>query len=193
MVEVEADDALGAAALVAEADGRRVDQVIICTPGQGPRPVRAATEGGAVRSTRRGDPRRRGGAARSSASNRSRSRTTWHWSATPPTVSRASPGWGAKSAATVLAHYATSRPSPTHPASGRYRVRGAAKLAATLHQEFEGRCCSGASPRSRPTSTSARWPSGGGTDRPPSSSAVRERLDAPDVLRRASAARGPSR
>ena len=40
MVEYEADDALGAAAAVADAD-ERVEQVLIVHARQGPRPVRA--------------------------------------------------------------------------------------------------------------------------------------------------------
>ena len=44
MVEYEADDALGAAAAVADAD-ERVEQVLIVHARQGPRPVRAAAPG----------------------------------------------------------------------------------------------------------------------------------------------------
>ena len=46
-------------------------------------------------------------------------------------------GWGAKSAATVLARYLHLEDIPHAPGQWDVSVRGAAKLAATLSQEFE--------------------------------------------------------
>ena len=73
----------------------------------------------------------------SSVSAPSRSPTTWASSATPPTVSPACPGWGAKSAGLVLARYVHIENIPA--AAGQWDVaglRGAAKLSATLQAQL---------------------------------------------------------
>lgn len=134
MVEFEADDALGAAAMVAAADDR-VERVLICTPdkdlGQcvggkvfqldrrkgtvsgpdevaekfGVRPESIADYLGLVGDTADGFP--------------------------------GLPGWGAKSAATVLARYGHLEDIPTDPADWDVTVRGAAKLGTTLREQFD--------------------------------------------------------
>ena len=45
------------------------------------------------------------------------------------------PGWGAKSTATVLAHYGKLEKIPDDPRRWQVKVRGAAKLAATLAEQ----------------------------------------------------------
>jgi 5'-3' exonuclease len=47
------------------------------------------------------------------------------------------PGWGAKSAATLLAHYGHIEEIPDDPRRWQVKVRGAAKLAGTLAQQRE--------------------------------------------------------
>ena len=135
MVEVEADDALGARP-PGRGGGPRVEQVVICTPDKdlaqcvGRRRSSSSTGGtGSVRDD--AGVREKFGVARS------RSPTGSGWSATRADGFPGLPGWGAKSAATVLRRYGHIEDIPHAPASGTCRVRGAAKLAGTLHQEFE--------------------------------------------------------
>ncbi len=76
--------------------------------------------------------------ARSTASTRRRSPTGSPSSATPPTGSPVSPGWGAKTAAAVLRRYGHLEEIPDAP--GQWDVpglRGAAKLAATLAEHCD--------------------------------------------------------
>lgn len=47
------------------------------------------------------------------------------------------PGWGAKTAAAVLAEYGSIEAIPTDPAAWRCRVRGAARVAGTLAERLE--------------------------------------------------------
>ena len=103
MVEFEADDALASAAAVAAAD-QRVEQVIICTPDKD---LGQCVGGKVVQLDRRQRRAARRGrrARRSSACRPSRSPTGSRSSATPPTGSRACPGFGAKTAAALLARY----------------------------------------------------------------------------------------
>ena len=137
MVEHEADDALGAAAAVADAD-ERVEQVLIVTPGQGPRAVRPRHAGRAVRPPQARDHRRGGGRSPSSACRRRRSPTTSGWSATPPTASPASPGGAPRAPSAVLARYGHLEDIPA--SAGQWDVpglRGAAKLSSALRADFE--------------------------------------------------------
>ncbi|MEZ5181274.1 MAG: hypothetical protein R2702_05295 [Acidimicrobiales bacterium] len=62
--------------------------------------------------------------------------TTSVWWATPPTGSRPA-GLGAKSAATVLARYGRLEDIPVSAADWDVTVRGAAKLAATLQEQYD--------------------------------------------------------
>jgi 5'-3' exonuclease len=130
MVEHEADDALAAAAAVADAD-RRVEQVLICTPDKdlaqcvsGARVVlfdrrkRAMLDDAAVRA--------KFGVPPASIPD---------WLALVGDTADGYPGlpgFGAKSAAAVLARYGKLEDVPADGAKWDVPVRGAAKLAATL-------------------------------------------------------------
>ena len=167
MVEYEADDALGAAAAVADADPR-VEQVLIVTPDK--------DLGQCVRGTRVVQYDRRkdeivdeaGGDRQVRRAARRRSPTTSRSSATPPTASRGSPGWGAKSAAAVLAKFGTIEAIPA--SSGRVGParsarRGEARRARCRTDFGRRPAVQGRSPPSRSTSPSAPWTTGSGGDR----------------------------
>jgi 5'-3' exonuclease len=130
MVEFEADDALAAAAAVAAADPR-VERVLIWTPDK--------DLAQCVRGTRVVQVDRRTGAVRDEAGVIAR------FGVAPASIPDwlalvgdsadgfpGLPGWGAKSAATVLARWRTLEAIPPDPADWQVRVRGAAGLAATL-------------------------------------------------------------
>jgi 5'-3' exonuclease len=136
MVDVEADDALGAAAKVAATDDR-VEQVIICTPDKdlaqcvvGDRVVQFDRRQGVMRD-----------AAGVLEKYGVDPESIPDWLALMGDTADGFPGlagWGAKTAATVLRRYGHIEDIPHSP--GQWDVpgqRGAAKLAATLHQEFE--------------------------------------------------------
>ena len=135
MVEVEADDALGAAAAVASAD-QRVERAIICTPDKDlaqcvvdPRVVQFDRRAGQFRDE--AGVREKFGVAPESIPD---------YLALVGDSADGFPGlsgWGAKSAATVLARYLHLEDIPHAPGQWDVSVRGAAKLAATLSQEFE--------------------------------------------------------
>jgi 5'-3' exonuclease len=131
MVDVEADDGLASAARVASED-ERVERILICTPDK--------DLGQCVR-----DPlivqvdRRREGKVYDEAGVRER------FGVDPASIPDylalvgdsadgfpGLPGWGAKSAATLLAHYDHVDDIPDDPSEWAVTVRGAAKLAATL-------------------------------------------------------------
>jgi 5'-3' exonuclease len=135
MTEHEADDAMGAAAAIAAADPR-VEQVIICTPdkdlGQcvvGDRVVQLDRRKGLL-INREGVIEKFG---------------------VPPEsipdylglVGDAAdgfpglPGWGAKSASTVLARYGHIENIPVDVSAWDVQIRGAAKLSATLNEQVE--------------------------------------------------------
>ena len=149
MVEYEADDALGAAAAVADADAR-VEQVLIVTPDK--------DLGQCVRGTRvvQYDRRKReivdeaGVIAEVRRRRRRRSPTTSASSATPPTASRAARLGRQERRGGARQVRPPSRTSRRR--SGDWGVpglRGTEKLAATLRDHLSRRCCSGASPPSR--------------------------------------------
>lgn len=136
MVEFEADDALCAAAHLAEAD-ERVEQVLICTPdkdlGQ------CVTEDGRIVQLDR-----RKGVMYDADGVREK------FGVSPESIPDylalvgdsadgfpGLPGWGAKSTATVLARYGHLEQIPHAPGQWDITVRGAAKLAASLHNQYE--------------------------------------------------------
>jgi 5'-3' exonuclease len=135
MVEFEADDALGAAAVVAAADPE-VDQVLICTPDK--------DLGQCVVGDRVVQLDRRKGVIYDAAGVEEKF-------GVPPTsipdylalVGDSAdgfpglPGWGAKSAATVLARYGHLEEIPRLAGDWDITVRGGAKLAATLHDQMD--------------------------------------------------------
>jgi len=136
MVDVEADDALGAGAIMAAADSR-VEQVMICTPdkdlGQ------CVTEDGRVVQF---DRRKEllidhaGVVAKFGVPPES---IPDYLGLVGDTADGfpGLPGWGAKSSATVLARYGHIEDIPTEPGQWDITVRGAAKLATTLRDNLE--------------------------------------------------------
>jgi 5'-3' exonuclease len=134
MVEDEADDALGSAAAVA-ADDERVEQVVICTPDK--------DLGQCVRGTRvvQMDRRKRvvvdeeGVIAKFGVPPES----------IPDYLALVGdsadgfpgiPGWGAKSAATVLARWGRIEDIPLNPADWDVAVRGPSKLSISLRDDY---------------------------------------------------------
>jgi 5'-3' exonuclease len=136
MVEYEADDALGAAARVAAAD-ERVDQVMICTAdkdlGQ------CVTDDARIVQF----DRRKGQVI-------DRAGVIEKFGVPPESIPDYQglvgdsadgfpglPGWGAKSAAAVLARYGHIEDIPASPGQWDVPVRGAAKLAKTLQDHMD--------------------------------------------------------
>ncbi|MCU1344738.1 MAG: putative 5-3 exonuclease [Acidimicrobiia bacterium] len=135
MTDHEADDAMGAAAAVAEADAR-VSQVIICTPDK--------DLGQCVRGQRVVQLDRRNGALIDEAAVMAK------FGVTPASIPDylalvgdsadgfpGLPGWGAKSAGAVLHAYGHLENIPRLADRWTPTVRGAAKLAITLADNFE--------------------------------------------------------
>jgi 5'-3' exonuclease len=130
MVDQEADDALAAAASVASAD-ERVSQVLICTPDK--------DLGQCVADPRIAQLDRRHGKLLDEAAVREKfgvsPRSIPDWLALVGDSADGFPGlpgWGAKSAATVLARYEHVDAIPDDGAGWDVTVRSAAKLATTL-------------------------------------------------------------
>ncbi len=130
MVELEADDALASAAAVAAADAR-VEQVLICTPDKDL--AQCVERDLVVQLDRRRDVIvdeagviEKFGVAPESIPD---------WLALVGDSADGFPGlpgWGAKSASTVLARYVHLEAIPEHAHAWDVAVRGAAKLATTL-------------------------------------------------------------
>ena len=135
MVEVEADDALGAAARVA-AEDERVDRVVICTPDKD----LAQCVGGKVVQFDR-----RAGQFRDTAAVKEKygvaPESIPDWLALVGDTADGFPGlsgWGAKSAARVLDRYGHLEDIPHAPGQWDVQgVRGAAKLADTLRENYD--------------------------------------------------------
>jgi 5'-3' exonuclease len=135
MVEFEADDALAAAALMAAAD-QRVGQVVICTPDKdlaqcvrGDRIVQLDRRTREVRDE--AGVRRKFGVAPTSIPD---------WLALVGDSADGYPGlpgWGARSAATVLARYQHLERVPKLAMDWDVAVRGALRLATTLAEQRE--------------------------------------------------------
>ena len=119
--------------------------------GQGPGAVRRRRARRAVRPPRAARCATRPASSRSSACRPRRFPTISRWSATAADGYPGLPGWGAKSAAAVLAQYGHIDRSPTAPRNGTSTLRGAGALAATLAASASRRCCSATSPRCAPT------------------------------------------
>jgi 5'-3' exonuclease len=133
LVEVEADDGLAAAARMAEQD-ERVGRVIICTPDKD---LGQCVGGKVVQWDRRQDKwydaaavRARFGVAPESIPD--------YLALVGDTADGfpGLPGWGAKATATVLAQYRHLEHVPVDAGDWAVTVRGAAKLAATLRDNF---------------------------------------------------------
>jgi 5'-3' exonuclease len=134
MVEYEADDALGAAAALAAADDR-VERVLICTPDKD---LGQCVGGKVVQLDRRK------GLVSGPAEVREK------FGVDPASIPDylalvgdsadgfpGLPGWGAKSAAAVLARYGRLEDIPVDVAEWDLSLRGAAKLAATLQDRYD--------------------------------------------------------
>ena len=186
MVEVEADDALGAAAAVASAD-LRVERVLILTPDK--------DLGQCIEGTRvvQYDRRKREIVDREGVIAK--------FGVPPESIADylglvgdtadgypGLPGWGAKSAATVLAKFGSIEAIPTSSGDwGLPGLRGAEKLAVTLRDQRElALLFRRIATVERDVEVGAvddwRW-----TGPTPAFEAWAERLDAPDLWRRASA------
>ncbi len=135
MVEFEADDALAAAALLAAADAR-VGQVVVCSPDKD---LAQCVRGDRVVQL---DRRRR--------EVRDESGVMTKFGVSPTSIPDwlalvgdsadgypGLPGWGATSAATVLARYGRLEHIPRLAAEWDVSVRGAARLATTLMEQRE--------------------------------------------------------
>ncbi len=136
MVEYEADDALGAAARRAAADPR-VEQVLICTPDKDLGQCVTA-DGHIVQYDRR------------KQQVVDFAGVVEKFGVEPDSIPDflglvgdtadgfpGLPGWGAKSASTVLARYHHLEDIPAAPGQWDVAVRGAAKLALTLQEHFD--------------------------------------------------------
>jgi len=135
MVEFEADDALAAAAAMAAADAR-VERVVICTPDK--------DLAQCVRGERVVQLDRRRGEQRDEAGVRKKfgvmPASIPDWLALVGDAADGFPGlpgWGAASAATVLARYGHLEGIPRQGAEWDVSVRGAARLAVTLAEQLE--------------------------------------------------------
>lgn len=133
MVELEADDALAGAAAAA-AEDPQVEQVVICTPDK--------DLGQCVRGGRVVQLDRRNRVVYDEA------RVTAKFGVAPPSIPDylalvgdsadgypGLPGWGARSAAAVLAHYGTIEAVPDAPGQWAVAVRNRPALAATLRDQ----------------------------------------------------------
>ena len=130
MIDLEADDALAAAARVGAAD-LRVEQVVICTPDKDL--AQCVSDPRVVQLDRRQRRVFDEAAVREKFGVPPASIPDWlalvgdNADGFPGL-----PGWGAKSAASVLAHYGHLEQIPVDASAWDVPVRGAAKLAATL-------------------------------------------------------------
>jgi len=135
MVEFEADDALAAAAAVAAADVR-VEQVVVCTPDKD-LAQRVRGERVVQLDRRRGELRDEAGVLKKFGVMPA---SIPDWLALVGDTADGFPGlpgWGATSAATVLARYGHLERIPRQAAEWDVSVRGAARLAATLAEQGE--------------------------------------------------------
>ncbi len=135
MVEQEADDALAAAAAVAAADPR-VERVFICTPDKDL--AQCVADPRVAQLDRRNDHLLDEAAVREKFGVGPRSIPDWLALVGDSADGFPGlPGWGAKSAAAVLARYEHVDAIPADPRAWDVTVRSAPKLAATLAQQRE--------------------------------------------------------
>jgi 5'-3' exonuclease len=135
MVEFEADDALAAAAAMAAADAR-VEQVVICTPDKD---LAQCVRGDRiVQLDRRRDEVRDEAGVRQKFGVPPASIPDWLALVGDSADGFPGlPGWGARSAAAVLARYGHLEQIPPRAADWDVPLRGAARLAATLAEQGE--------------------------------------------------------
>lgn len=135
MDQYEADDGIASAAHVARAD-RRVERVYLCTPDKD---LAQCVEGGrVVQLDRRKGELRDADGVREKFGVGPESIADW-LALTGDSADGfpGLPGWGAKSSATVLAHYVDLEAIPFDPTTWAVPVRGAARLAAALEDGIE--------------------------------------------------------
>ena len=183
MVEVEADDALAAAAAVAAADDA-VERVVIATPDKDL--AQCVVGDRVVQYDRRAQQFRDAGAVQEKYGVPPGSIADWLALVGDSADGFPGlPGWGAKTAAAVLRRYGRVEDIPHAPGQWDVSgVRGAAKLAATLHDEFENALLFkklATLVTDVDVGTVADWEWTGPTD---GLEGWCERLDAPDVLRK---------
>jgi len=135
MVELEADDALAAAAALAAAD-TRVDQVVVCSPDKD---LAQCVRGDrVVQLDRRTRERRNESAVRHKFGVPPASIPDWLALVGDSADGYPGlPGWGARSAATVLARYHHLERIPRLAAEWDVSVRGSSRLATTLTEQRE--------------------------------------------------------
>jgi len=136
MIEYEADDALGAGAIMAAADAR-VERVFVCTPDKDLAQC-VSGDGRIVQFDRR--KRVLSDEAGVIEKFGVKPESIPDYLALVGDAADGFPGlkgWGAKSAATVLAKYVHLENIPHAPGQWEVTVRGAPKLAATLVENFE--------------------------------------------------------
>jgi 5'-3' exonuclease len=132
MVDVEADDGMASAAVVAAAD-RRVEQVIICTPDKD---LGQCVGGKVVQLDRRQDKLIDAAGVTEKFGVPAESIPDWLALVGDSADGFPGlPGFGAKTAATLLARYGHLEDIPADAAEWDVTVRGAAKLAATLAEQ----------------------------------------------------------
>jgi 5'-3' exonuclease len=135
MVEFEADDALAAAVSMAAADSR-VEQVIVCTPDKDL--AQCVRDDRVVQLDRRTRELRNASGVQQKFGVAPESIPDWlalvgdNADGFPGL-----PGWGARSAATVLARYRHLEDIPKQAAQWDVSMRGAERLATTLTQQWE--------------------------------------------------------
>jgi 5'-3' exonuclease len=135
MVEFEADDALAAAVSMAAADSR-VEQVIVCTPDKDL--AQCVRDDRVVQLDRRTREIRNASGVQQKFGVAPESIPDWlalvgdNADGFPGL-----PGWGARSAATVLARYRHLEDIPKQAAQWDVSMRGAERLATTLTQQWE--------------------------------------------------------
>ncbi len=185
MVEHEADDAMGAAAVIAAADPA-VDRVLICTPDKD---LAQVVGGRIVQFDRRRDTIYDAHAVIEKFGVPPESIPDWLGLVGDSADGFPGlKGWGAKSAAAVLTRYGHIENIPLAAGQWDITVRGGAKLAATLAEHLDEALLFrriATLDLDAPTIDSVeelRWV--GPTD---TLSAVAERLDAPDLVTRAEA------
>jgi 5'-3' exonuclease len=135
MVDLEADDALATAA-ARWADDPEVDRILVCTPDKDL--AQCVRDDTVVLRDRRRDLVYDDAAVRAKWGVAPRSIPDWLALVGDSADGFPGlPGWGAKTAATVLARYGTLEAIPRDAGGWEIPVRGAAGLAATLAQRWE--------------------------------------------------------
>jgi 5'-3' exonuclease len=135
MVEFEADDALAAGATMAAADSR-VEQVVICTPDKDL--AQCVRDDRIVQLDRRTREQRNDSGVQQKFGVAPESIPDWLALVGDSADGFPGlPGWGARSAATVLARYRHLEDIPKQAAQWHISVRGTERLAATLVEQWD--------------------------------------------------------